>query len=108
VLEGSVVYEDVDFAVVTVSGGTLIVHADHTYDDHPYSAAVKDSEVRGTGLEIRLYNVDPDTAEVAARARGDVVLDASTDKPHGLREVYLLGPDGYCFVASRPLPAAAE
>ncbi|MEM7377000.1 MAG: hypothetical protein AAF460_05770 [Pseudomonadota bacterium] len=107
VLAGAVVYEDVDFAVVTVSGGTLLVHADHTYEDHPFSAAVRAVQTRGSGLEIRLYNVDPDTAEAAARLHDHAVLDGSTDKPHGLREAYLLGPDGYCFVPSRPLPAEA-
>lgn len=108
VLQADVVYEDVDFAVVTVSGGTLLVHADHSYSDHPYSASVRDCQVRGAGLEIRLYGVDPDYAERAAREHGHSVLDGSTDKPHGLREAYLLGPDGYCFVPSCPLPPADE
>ncbi len=104
VLSGKVVYEDPDFAVVNVSDGSLILHADHTYADHPYSASVRDADLRGAGLEIRLYAVDPDAAQAAAEANGYTVLDACTDKPHGLREAYLLGPEGYCFVPSRPLP----
>lgn len=88
------VYSDEDFAVVDINGTQVLLHADHAYNDHPYSASVKGQEARGAGLEIRLYEVDPDTAEAAA-----------LNKPHGLREVYLLDPDGYCWVASRPLPA---
>lgn len=105
VLGAEVTYQDPDFAVVAISGGALILHADHSYSDHPYRASVEDQQVRGAGLEIRLYDVDPDTAEAAARARDFIVLDASTDKPHGLREAFLIGPDGYCFVPSRPFPA---
>lgn len=101
VLQATVVYEDPDFAVVTVSGGNMILHADHTYNDHPFIASVEDTGHRGAGLEIRLYDVDPDTAEAAANANDYAVLDGSADKPHGLREVFLLGPDGYCFVPSR-------
>lgn len=103
VLQASVVYQDVDFAVVSVSGGDIILHADHTYNDHPFSASVADADARGAGVELRLYDVDPDRAEAAARANGYDVLDACSDKPHGLRELYLLGPDGYCFVPSRAL-----
>ncbi len=103
VLQASVVYSDPDFAVVNVSGGSVILHADHTYNDHPFIASVADTEHRGAGLEIRLYQVDPDVAESAAREHDYAVLDGTADKPHGLREVYLLGPDGYCFVPSRPL-----
>jgi hypothetical protein len=31
-------------------------------------------------------------------------LAASEDKPHGLRECYLLDPEGYVWVPGRPLP----
>ena len=43
-------------------------------NDHPYSASVEAQETRGAGLEIRLYEVDPDSAEATARERGDVLL----------------------------------
>ena len=103
VLSAHCVYEDPDFAAVEVSGGTLLLHADHTYLDHPFIAAVQGVAARGAGLEIRLYGVDPEDAEAKARAGDPPVLDASTDNPHGLREAYLLGPDGYCFVPSRAI-----
>jgi catechol 2,3-dioxygenase-like lactoylglutathione lyase family enzyme len=106
VMQASIVYEDADFAVANVSSGSLILHADHTYNDHPFVASVADADARGAGLEIRLYDVDPDAAEAAAQANDYDVLDGSTNKPHGLREAYVLGPDGYCFVPSRPLSSA--
>ena len=33
------------------------------------------------------------------------VLDGSMDKPHGLRECYIVDPDGYVWVPSTALPA---
>ena len=33
------------------------------------------------------------------------VLAESADKPHGLRESYIVDPDGYVWVPDRPLPA---
>jgi hypothetical protein len=37
---------------------------------------------------------------------GALVLQPPTDKPHGLREVFILCENGYAWVASRPLPGA--
>jgi hypothetical protein len=54
--------------------------------------------VRGAGVEIRLYGVDPDAAEARARQSGGIVLSGSIDKPHGLRECHIVGPNGYVFV----------
>lgn len=99
-----VIYQDPDFAALEIGGQPLLLHADHTYDDHPYSASVSDVEIRGSGVEIRIYEgMHPDDAESRARAAGYAVLDGSSDKPHGLREVYLLDPDGYCWVVSAPV-----
>ena len=61
---------------------------------------------RGLGVELRLYDSDPDTAAVRAEAMGAMgamILQAPSDKPHGLRECAILGPDGYLWVPSRPL-----
>ena len=46
---------------------------------------------------------DPDAAEARARAQGHIVLESATDKPHGLREAYLVDPDGYCWVPDVPI-----
>ncbi len=98
VLELEEVYSDVDFAVLRYADHDVIVHADHTYSEHPLLGLTGDNALRGVGVELRLYGVDPDAAEARARARGDTVLVASADKPHGLREVYLVDPDGYVWV----------
>jgi len=58
---------------------------------------------RGTGIELRLYNSDPDQACTKAQAYGCMVLAPATDKPHGLREATILYPDGYMWIPSRPL-----
>jgi len=57
---------------------------------------------RGAGIEIRLYECDPETAAAKAEAAGGTILQPPTDKPHGLRECFILCPDGYCWVPSRP------
>jgi hypothetical protein len=51
-------------------------------------------------VEIRLYGADPDRIEALARKYGHTVLAGSSDKPHGLRECHIVGPDGYIFVPS--------
>ena len=59
-------------------------------------------EARGAGVELRLYGVDPDEAEAAARRSGATVLAPAADKPHGLREAHIVDDDGYVWVPSRP------
>jgi len=97
------VYGDADFAVLRHAGHDVILHADHTYAEHPLLALTGDGAIRGAGAELRLYGLDPDAAEARARARGDTVLAESRDKPHGLRECYLADPDGYIWVPSKAL-----
>jgi uncharacterized glyoxalase superfamily protein PhnB len=77
-----------------------MLHADHTFDGHPVLQLTGDGAVRGAGIELRLYNVDPDAAEQRARERGADVLAPASDKPHGLRECVLADADGYVWVPS--------
>ena len=102
VLRLKTVYADADFAVLRhggrEGGQDVILHADHTYAEHPLLALTGDGALRGVGVELRLYGIDPDAAEARARARGDVVFAETRDKPHGLRECYLADPDGYIWV----------
>ncbi len=102
VLEAEVVYADPDFAVLRAVGAEWMLHADHTYDKHPLYGSLKDGGHRGVGVELRLHGLDPDAAEARARARGDTVLAGSIDKPHGLRECYIVDPDGYLWVPDVP------
>ncbi len=103
VLNASVVYWNEDFAVFRAGEIHWMLHADHIYADNPLLGFVESVEGRGQGVELHLYELDLDEAEVAARAGGHVALAGSLDKPHGVRECYLLDPEDYCWVASRPL-----
>ena len=103
VLGAEVVYADPDFAVLRGYGAEWMLHADHTYADHPLQGSLSDDLARGIGVELRLHGCDPDLAQEKARARGDVVLAGAIDKPHGLREAYLVDPDGYLWVPDLPL-----
>ena len=73
------------------SARVLMLHADHSYLDHEMSGVTAGVEVRGAGIEIRLYGADPDHAEARASELGHVVLAGSMDKPHGLRECHIVG-----------------
>jgi hypothetical protein len=50
-----------------------------------------------------LHGRDPDEAESMARRLGFAVLAGAVNKPHGLREAYLVDPDGYLWVPDIPL-----
>lgn len=79
-----------------------MLHADHTYLDHPLHASLGEDMPRGVGTELRLHGRNPDAAEAAARELGYTVLARATDKPHGLREAYLIDADGYLWVPDIP------
>ena len=102
-LGANTVHADEDFAAIELLGSVLMLHADHSYLDHEMAGVTAGIEVRGVGIEIRLYGADPDRIEAKAREHGHVVLAGSIDKPHGLRECHIVGPDGYVFVPSRAI-----
>ncbi|MGD9913346.1 MAG: hypothetical protein AB7S80_04630 [Rhizobiaceae bacterium] len=101
VLGARILYADEDFAALELFGSVFMLHADHSYADHELSGVFAGAEVRGAGIELRIYGADPDAVESRARQRGDHVLAASLDKPHGMRECHVVAPDGYVFVPSR-------
>ena len=92
-----------DFAILRYHDQVLQLHSDGTYHSNPLLGLLPEAGARGAGLEIRLYHTDPDAAAARAEARGAYVLQPPTDKPHGLRETYILCDNGYAWVASRPL-----
>ena len=91
-----------DFAIVTYGAEVFQLHSDGTYHSNPLLGLVPDNPPRGGGVEIRLYDSDPDAAVDAARAHGATILQEPRDKPHGLREAYILCDNGYAWVPSRP------
>ncbi|MEQ9692918.1 glyoxalase [Shimia sp. SDUM112013] len=91
-----------DFAIVTYGDQVFQLHADRTYHSNPLLGLLPENGARGAGIEIRLYNTDPELAASKAEVAGMHILQSPTDKPHGLREAYLLCADGYAWVPSRP------
>ena len=95
-----------DFAIMTYGDQVFQLHSDGTYHANPLLGLLPENPPRGAGLEIRLYDTDPDAAVVRAQSVGATILAEAADKPHGLREAYILDQDGYAWVPSRPTGAA--
>jgi catechol 2,3-dioxygenase-like lactoylglutathione lyase family enzyme len=93
----------VDFAIIRYGDAVFQIHADGTYHSNPLLGLLPENPPRGGGIEIRLYDSDPDLAARRAEAFDAMILQPPTDKPHGLREAYILCDDGYAWVPSRPL-----
>ena len=105
VLGAHVEYVDPDFAAVRFGDAHWCLHADHTYRDHPLHGSLDEGLARGIGAELRLHGRDPDQAEAEARRLGYTVLAGAIDKPHGLREAYIIDDDGYLWVPDVPVAA---
>ena len=102
VLGLTIVYADADLAVLRHGEHEWMAHADHTYDAHALLPRTRIAALRGGGIEFRVHGVDPDAAVAAAQRLGFGVLDPPNNKPHGLREAYLLDADGYVWVPDVP------
>ena len=105
VLGTETVYHDPDFAVCRYDGAEWMLHADHTYKDHPLHGSLAVTDVRGIGCELRIHGRDPDKAEEVARSLDYTILAGAMDKPHGLREAFILDADGYVWVPDVPVRA---
>ena len=97
VVGAEVLYADPDLAALRVSELDFMLHADHTYDEHPWYGRLVGDEGRGLGAELRLFGVSPDEIEARARANGATVIQPATDKAHGWRETMVADPDGYVW-----------
>ena len=53
-----------DFAVVQSGSAYFQLHADHTYHSNPLPSLLPQDGARGAGVELRLYEIDPDECEV--------------------------------------------
>ena len=92
-----------DFAIVTYGDQVFQLHSDGTYHSNPLLGLLPDNPPRGAGLEIRLYDTNPEEAVERAKVTDAVVLQEPTDKPHGLCEAYILCENGYAWVPTRSL-----
>lgn len=97
--------QSADFAIVSYSDQIFQLHADHTYHSNPLPSLLPEAGPRGGGIEIRLYQTDPDKACSLAKAHehDSMLLATASNKPHGLRESVILCENGYAWIASRPL-----
>ncbi len=93
-----------NFAIMVYHGQIFQLHVDATYAANPLSSLLPEAGPRGAGAEFRLYETDPDAAAGrAARFADATILQEPTNKPHGLRECYILCANGYAWVPSRRL-----
>lgn len=90
---------------MTYGDSIFQLHADHTYHSHPLPSLMPESGARGGGIEIRLYETDPDIAieRVGAHQHEAVVLKEPENHMHGLRECLILCENGYAWLPSRRL-----
>lgn len=95
VFNAEVHYYDVDFAALRIGPAEVMLHADHTHDEHPWHEQLQSGASRGLGAQIRLLGIDPDQVEANAREIGGTIARATSDKGHGWREVLVRDPDGY-------------
>ncbi len=102
VMEAFVHYADEDFAAVKVAGTEIMIHADHTYEENPLYQRLSEARVRGAGVELRLFGVDPDALEKRAEAADATVVSPTVDRAHGWREVMVEDPDGYVWAVGVP------
>jgi len=97
VLGATVHYADPDFAAIRVANLQLMLHADHTYDTHPWYDALQRGDRRGLGAELRLLGLDPDAVADRAAAAHAVIVRPPTTRGHGWRELSVEDPDGYVW-----------
>ncbi|MBT5773784.1 MAG: hypothetical protein HOH95_05335 [Dehalococcoidia bacterium] len=95
VFEAEVHYQDIDFAAVRFGSAEVMLHADHTHDEHPWRDQLAAGATRGIGAQFRMLGIDPDATEARARQYDAEVSVPTTNKGHGWREVLVQDPDGY-------------
>jgi uncharacterized glyoxalase superfamily protein PhnB len=97
VLQAFVHYSDPDFAALKIGGAEIMLHADHTYDAHPWYPRLAAGEPRGLGAELRVLGLDPAGVEERAQRSGAKIVKPVTERGHGWREVMVEDPDGYVW-----------
>jgi hypothetical protein len=59
ILGATVRYADQDFAALNLQGVDFMLHSGHTYDHHPLFERLKCPGLRGTGAELRSWELIP-------------------------------------------------
>jgi uncharacterized glyoxalase superfamily protein PhnB len=106
VFEAHVYYTDIDFAALKVGPAEVMLHADHTHEDHPWYDQLAAGMPRGLGAQIRLLGIDPDVVEQRAREAGADLVRPTRERGHGWREVLVRDPDGYEWGVGVLIPPA--
>lgn len=106
VFDAEVHYYDVDFGAARVGSAEVMLHADHTHDQHPWYTDLAAGKQRGLGLQLRLLGIDPDETERRAREFNATIISGATDKGHGWRETLVRDPDGYEWAVGVLIPPA--
>ncbi len=106
VFDAEIHYYDIDFAAMRVGPAEVMLHADHTHDEHPWYEQFQAGMTRGLGAQIRVLGIDPDESEQRAVAGGYAVIRSAADKGHGWRETLIRDPDGYEWAVGVLIPPA--
>lgn len=104
VLHATAYHKTSTFAAMKLNGADFMFHGDMTYAQNPLKGFVDGNTPRGVGVELRVYDLDPDEAEKRAREHGYTVLAGTVGKPHGLRECMIVDNEGYVWIPSVHLP----
>ena len=98
----TVIRADDNFAIIAYGKQVFMLHSDASYWDNPLPSLLPELGARDAGVELRLYETDPDEALARAieleKQEACSVLRACSDRPHGLRECYILDSNGYCWI----------
>lgn len=95
IFNAEVHYFDIDFGAMRVGPVEVMLHADHTHDNHPWHPHLKAGKQRGLGLQLRVLGIDPDETERLAKENDAHLVHGATNKGHGWRETLVRDPDGY-------------
>ncbi|HJM74957.1 MAG TPA: VOC family protein [Dehalococcoidia bacterium] len=95
VLDAEIRYQDIDFAAMRVGAAEVMLHADHTHDEHPWHGELTSDATRGIGAQLQLLSIDPDEVQRRAEGHGAHLMREATSKGHGRRETLVRDPDGF-------------
>lgn len=81
-----------DFAIMAHGTHVMQLHADGTYVENPLLTLLPENPPRGAGVEIRLYDCDPDLAASRAEDAGGTILQTPPTSLTGYANVTFCAP----------------